>query len=117
MNCGVCVRSQVNGAEAGKAGMTYSAKIVLVSISGYVPERDGQFLRDLLAARVELFCAIGAGAKEWEDALDWMCVGDDERDEHVIVTTSHDNEPLEDVIEFAEHFSTSAKSKPQVIYR
>ena len=97
--------------------MTYSGKIILVSTSGYVPERDDQFLRDLIAARIELFCVTGAGAKEWEDALDWACVGDDGRAEHTIVTTSHEDEPLAEVIEFAEQFSTSAQYKLQVIHR
>jgi hypothetical protein len=97
--------------------MTYSGKIVLVSTSGYMPERDDQFLRDLIAARIELFCATGVGAKEWEDALDWACIGDDGLGEHVIVTTSHEDEPLAEVMEFAEHFSTSAQFRPQVIHR
>ena len=39
--------------------MTYPGKIVLVSASGYRPEQDNAFLRDLLAARIALFCAIG----------------------------------------------------------
>jgi hypothetical protein len=97
--------------------MTYSEKIVLVSTSAYLPERDDQFLRDLIAARIELFCATGVGAKEWEDALDWACVGDDGRGEHMIVTTSHEDEALADVVEFAEQFSTSSQDRPQVIHR
>jgi small neutral amino acid transporter SnatA (MarC family) len=40
----------------------------LVSTSGYVPERDDQLLRNLMAARIELFCATGVGAKKWEYA-------------------------------------------------
>jgi len=97
--------------------MTYSGKIVLVSTSAYVPERDDQFLQDLIAARIELFCATGVAAKEWEDALDWACVGDNGRGEHTIVTTSHEDEPLAEVIKFAEQFSTSSQDSPQVIHR
>jgi hypothetical protein len=97
--------------------MTYSGKIVLVSTSAYLPGRDDQFLRDLIEARIELFCVTGAGAKEWEDALDWGCIGNEGPAEHTIVTTSHEHEPLAEVIEFAEQFSTSAKYSPQVIHR
>lgn len=97
--------------------MKYSGKIVLVSTSGYVPERDDKFLTTPIAARIALFCATGVGAKEWEDALDWACVGDDGRGEHMIVTTSHGDGPLAEVIEFAEQFSTSSQYKLQVIYR
>ncbi|VXB50364.1 hypothetical protein [Massilia sp. 9I] len=97
--------------------MTYSGKIVLVSLSGYVPERDEQFLRDLIAARIELFCVICVGAREWENALDWACVNDEGLGEHTIVTTSHEHEPLAEVIGFAERFSTSAQHQSQVIHR
>jgi hypothetical protein len=97
--------------------MTYSEKIVLVSTSAYLPARDDQFLPDLIAARIELFCATGVGAKEWEDALDWACVGDDGRGEHMIVTTSHEDEALAGVVEFAEQFLTSSQDRPQVIHR
>jgi hypothetical protein len=97
--------------------MTYSAKIVLVATSAYFPERDKQFLQDLIAARIELFCATGVGAKEWEDALDWACIGDDGRGEHLIVTTSHEDESLADVVEFVEQFLTSSRDKPQVVHR
>jgi hypothetical protein len=97
--------------------MAYSAKIVLVSTSAYFPERDTQFLQDLIAARIELFCATGIGAKEWEDALDWACIGDDGRGEHLIVTTSHEDESLAEVVEFAEQFLTSSRDKPQVVHR
>ena len=100
-----------------KADMNYSGKIVLVSTDGYAPKRDDQFLRDLIAARIELFCATGVGAEEWEDALDWACVGDDGLGEHLIVTTSHEGELLAEVIKFAEQFSGSAQHKVQVIHR
>lgn len=79
--------------------MTYSKKIVLVSTSAFLTEPDDQFLRDLVAAGIELFCATGVGAKEWEDALDWACVGDDRQVEHMIVTTSHENDAVADVVE------------------
>jgi hypothetical protein len=55
--------------------MSYSGKIVLVSTSGYRLERDDGFLRDLLAARIELFCVMGVDAEKWEEALDWTCIG------------------------------------------
>ena len=97
--------------------MAYSGKIVLVSTSAYLPGPDDQFLRDLIAARIELFCATDVGAKEWEAALDWACVGEDGRGEHMIVTTSHEDEPHSDVVEFAEQFSTSSQDRPPVIHR
>jgi hypothetical protein len=78
----------------------------LVSASGYTPERDDTFLRDLLAARIELFCVVGVDAEKWEEALDWTCIGEDRLGEYVIVTASHNEESLAEVVAFAETFET-----------
>lgn len=97
--------------------MSYSGKIVLVSASGYSPERDDALLRDLLAARIELFCAVGIDAEKWEDALDWTCIGDDGLGEYVVVTTSHKDESLDEVVAFAEAFKTRVPHSLQVVHR
>lgn len=97
--------------------MTYPGKIVLVSASGYRPERDNAFLRDLLAARIALFCAVGVDAEKWEDAFDWTGIEEDELGRHVIVTTSHKNESLAEVVAFAEAFETQVPHPVQVVYR
>jgi hypothetical protein len=100
-----------------RGNMTYSTKIVLVSTAGYEPERDEEFLRDLLKARIELFCVVGVDAEQWEDALDWICIGEDGTGEYAIITTSHPDEPLATVIEFAERYETQAQHSTHVIYR
>ena len=97
--------------------MSYSGKIVLVSAAGYRPERDDALLRDLLAARIELFCAVGVAPEEWEDALDWSCIGGDGLGEYVIITTSHKDESLAEVVAFAEAFETRMPHSVQVVYR
>jgi hypothetical protein len=97
--------------------MTYPGKIVLVSASRYRPERDNAFLRDLLAARIALFCAVGVDAEKWEDALDWTGIEEDGLGGHVIVTTSHKDESLAEVVAFAEVFETQVPHPVQVVYR
>ena len=97
--------------------MSYSGKIVLVSASGYSPERDDALLRDLLAARIELFCAVGVDVEKWEDAVDWTCIGEDGLDKYVIVTTSHKDESLAEVVAFADAFETRVPHSVQVVYR
>lgn len=97
--------------------MSYSGKIVLVSASGYRPQRDDALLRDLLAARIELFCAVGVDAEKWEEALDWTCVGEDGLGEYVIVTTSHIDESPAEVVAFAEAFETRVPHSVQVVHR
>lgn len=97
--------------------MTYSGKIVLDSTSGYRPDRDDELLRDLLKDRIELFSVLGVDADKWEDALDWICVGVDGLGDYVIITTSHKDESLAQVIESAERFETSKECSVQVIRR
>jgi hypothetical protein len=97
--------------------MTYSGKIVLLSTTGYVPERDDGFLCDLFAARIELFCVLGVDADKWEDALDWTCIGENGMGDYVITTTSHTDESLAEVTEFAERFNTRAEHVVQVVRR
>lgn len=97
--------------------MPYSGKVVLVSTQAFVPERDAEFLRDLLHDRIELFSVLGVDAEEWEDALDWICIGEDGLGDYVIITTSHKDESLEQVMEFAEGFKTSVEHPVQVIRR
>ena len=53
--------------------------------------------------RIELFCAVGKDATEWEDSMDWICVmaSVDSGIEHSVLTSSHESEPLEDVMDLA----------------
>lgn len=97
--------------------MAYSGKIVLLSKSGYCSERDDGLLRELLQDRIELFCVPGQDVDKWEDALDWICVGEDGNGQHLIITTCHRNESLEEVVAFAQMFKTGHKHTVQVLER
>ena len=50
-------------------------KVVLVSSRQYSSESDDVLLRELIEAKIELFCAVGRDAERWEDAMDWLCIG------------------------------------------
>lgn len=97
--------------------MAYSGKIVLLSKSGYRSEQDDEFLRELLQDRIELFCVLGQDADKWEDALDWICIGEDGSGQHLIITTCHQNESLEEVVAFAQMFKTGHEHSVQVVER
>lgn len=97
--------------------MKYSGKIVLLSRAAYLPGRDDGFLRLLCDDRIELFCVLGVDAQAWEDALDWMCIGEDGQGQYCIVTTSHRDESLAQVIDFAQRFDTRMAHAVQVIER
>jgi hypothetical protein len=97
--------------------MAYSGKVVLHSTSGYRPEHDDGFLRELYQDGIELFCVLGRDAAQWEDALDWICIGEDGTGQHLIITTCHRNASLEEVVEFAKIFRTDHEHVVQVIER
>ncbi|MGE0754277.1 MAG: hypothetical protein AB7L92_03855 [Alphaproteobacteria bacterium] len=78
-------------------------KVVLVSNSGYDSSHD-DILKKLVNRKIELFCAVGKDCQKWEDFMDELCVGDGS-DVQYITTTSHPDEPVNEVIEFARLWS------------
>lgn len=96
--------------------MKHSGKVVVVSSSGYAPDRDDALLKKFIESKTQLCCFAGLDAEEWEEALDWLCIGADGQAAHFIVTTAHPNESVDEVIEFAEMFSTDETHKVEVIY-
>ncbi len=97
--------------------MPHAKKIVLVAETGDVTDRD-RLLRELFDARIELFCAFGIDAQEWEDCMDWIvvmaCV--DEGSEHSILTTSHRDGTLDAVVELASQITVpSGEQEIEVI--
>jgi hypothetical protein len=93
----------------------HARKVVLASKSGYNPARDDLLLRELVANKIELFCAVGIDAEQWEEAIDWLCMGSEGDGTHFICTTSHPNESEEQVIEFALSFATESQCHVEII--
>lgn len=102
-------------AKKGSARM-HAPRVVLVSTRGYDPERDDPLLQELIDSKIELFCAVGIDAGKWEDALDWFRLRQKDCSRHFIVTTAHEDESVEEVIEFAEIFKTSTNGEIEVLY-
>jgi hypothetical protein len=90
-------------------------KVVLVSTNGYSPNPHDALLQNLVARKIEVFCAVGVEADKWEDALDWLCVGEDGSGTHFILTSAHLGESEEEVIEFASGLQTSQPSEVEVV--
>lgn len=86
--------------------MTHAKKVVLVADSNDALLRDN-LLQELFNARIELFCAVGKFANEWEDALSWLAVEATVNfsDDHFIARSMHRDETVEEVIEFAKQIS------------
>ncbi|HEX9447347.1 MAG TPA: hypothetical protein VF920_05180 [Dongiaceae bacterium] len=85
--------------------MAYAKRVILNCPAG-CREDLGQMVEDFLHDGVQLICAMGADAAKIEDAVDWLVIGDGSDETRFILTSSHKDETLENVIEFAHHFVT-----------
>lgn len=78
-------------------------KIILHS-----PVDDLSALRDLveiwIVRKISLVAVHGEGCEAVHDLVDDLIVGDGGNEDRFIVTTWHENEPIEDVIEFVGTF-------------
>ncbi len=93
--------------------MPYSPKIIL-----HVPLRDEaaleHFVEACLADGVNLIAVVGAGCAEVEDLIDELVVGDGSDGGRFIDTTSHQREPLQDVLNFVRLWSLADGEGEQV---
>lgn len=80
--------------------MALARKIVLHSpISDDADLRD--FVERCLAEGVSLVAIVGPGACKLEDEVDWIVFGDGSNPSRFLCTTSHPDEPLDDVLDMA----------------
>jgi len=81
--------------------MTYSPKIVLC-----VPLKNSkaldQFIEDCLRDKVFLIAVVGDGCSHIEDLIDETVVGDGEDQTRFMLTSSHPEESVDQVVAFAE---------------
>ena len=89
-------------------------KIVLHARVPYGRAHDA-LLHQLLVRKIALFCAVGVDCCAWEDAMDWTCIGPDGESRGFVVTTSHPDESLADVVAFAEAWHLDEPSSVEII--
>ena len=94
--------------------ITNAEKVILVSNKKYTPEYDG-LLNSLIKSNITLFCAIGKDCEKWEEAVDWLCVGENGENLAFVTTTNHPNETLEEVKEFANNWPGKGNNEIQII--
>ncbi|VAV86477.1 hypothetical protein MNBD_ALPHA08-2505 [hydrothermal vent metagenome] len=73
------------------------------------------FVEKCLRDQILLICVVGDNCQEVEDQIDWLIVGDGSDEGRFITTTSHPDETLSDVIEFAEAWYEDRKSEASVV--
>lgn len=94
--------------------MRYGRKIVLHCLSGYKPELDEmveQFLRD----GVVFVGVVGKDCSRVEDIIGELVVGDGNDETRFILTSFHEDESLDEAIDFAESLSGEYAGEIQVV--
>ena len=95
--------------------MPYSAKIVL-----HAPPPHSRALEEFVEARVRdkvaLVCVVGEQCQLVEDIIDELVVGDGSDETRFITTTSHPNQPLAEVVAFANAWSEPRGEAEEVKY-
>jgi len=89
-------------------------KVILTTDEKYSSEHD-EMLKELIQRKIELFCAVGKDCEKWEEAMDWLCIGDNGEEIGFVTTTSHPNEPLEEVKAFAKEWNTRGSNEIEII--
>jgi hypothetical protein len=79
--------------------MPYPKTIVLNCHKGYEQRLDS-LVEDFIRDGVSVICVVGEDCCKVEDAIDWIVVGNGDRDYHIL-TTSHPDESIDDVVLFA----------------
>lgn len=80
--------------------MPYSPRIILHAPPWNSPGLD-RFVEDCIRDQVVLVCVIGTDCQRVEDVIDELVVNDGSDPSRFLNTTSHDDEPIDDVRKFA----------------
>jgi hypothetical protein len=77
----------------------YALLLVIASPLVSLGQRDG-ITSGIVNSRCQYALTFGHDCEIWHDIIDETCVGDGAGEERFIMTTWHDDEPIEDVIDF-----------------
>lgn len=84
--------------------MQYAQKIILHAPPWHSPKLE-TFVEKCLRDKVVLVCVIGDDCARVEDVMDELVVGDGGDPSRILITTSHPNESIAEVLAFAEAWS------------
>lgn len=80
--------------------MSIARKLILHSPVSDEALLEG-FVEQCLTDGVSLLAIFGPGSNLLEDKIDWLVIGDGSRPDRFLCTTSHPNEPLDEVLTMA----------------
>lgn len=81
--------------------MPLARKIILHSPVSDEKLLEG-FVEQCLRDQVSLIAVVGPGCARLEDAIDWIVIGDGSDPDRFVCTTSHPDEPFDDVVNMVE---------------
>lgn len=94
--------------------MSYASRIVLcLPLSN--ENLLAAFVERCLRDRVTLIAVVGEGAARIEDIIDELVVADGSDDTRFVATTSHSNETVEEVVEFAGFWNDQRDQSVQIV--
>jgi hypothetical protein len=101
------------GAKKGKCGRgKLTMKVALILKMGLAAEPGNfQILERLSLSKYDLICILGRDCSTWEDIIDASLVGPTGNEGSHPVTTSHPNESLTEVEDFARIFFKNGSMK------
>ena len=73
------------------------------------------FVEQCLRDGVQLIAVVGDGCADLEEEIDWIVVGDGLEPARYVTTSSHPDEPLEEVMEFAASWSCEGEEGVQEV--
>ena len=94
--------------------MSYASRVILqLPISN--EDLLDAFVEQCLRDNVALIAVVGEGAARIEDIIDELVVGDGSDDTRFVTTTSHLNETVEEVLEFAGLWNDERNQPVQIV--
>lgn len=95
--------------------MTTFARKVALQLPFSNPDALGPFVEGCLRDGVTLMAVVGENAAAVEDLIDDFIIGDGSDRSRFIVTSQHEGETLEEVMEFAAAFNASDGGTVQLV--
>src|SRR5712664_1257414 len=95
-----------------RRAMSYARKIILHTPLAD-PAKLDSFVEDFLADGVVLIAVVGPDSNKVEDLIDELVVGDASDKSRFVMTSSHRNESLDEVLNFVECYDAGPRAQIQ----
>ncbi len=95
--------------------MALARKVILYATVSNDQEL-ARFVEECIEEGVTLIAIVGPTSAELEDAIDWLIIGDgSDPSRYSICTTSHPDEPFNDVVAMVEDFGMDGDANYRVV--